>query len=56
MTTLLVGGTGHLGPGLIRLLSANGRGPRVLSRDPGASARSCWAMASNWWPGTSAIP
>ena len=34
MTTLLVGGTGHLGPGLIRLLSANGRGPRVLTRDP----------------------
>ena len=34
MTTLLVGGTGHLGPGLIRLLTANGRGLRVLTRDP----------------------
>ncbi len=34
MTTLLVGGTGHLGPGLIRLLTANGRRLRVLTRDP----------------------
>lgn len=34
MTTLLVGGTGHLGPRLIRLLTANGRGLRVLTRDP----------------------
>ena len=34
MTTLLVGGTGHLGPGLIRLLTANERGLRVLTRDP----------------------
>ncbi len=34
MTTLLVGGTGHLGPGLIRLLTASGHGLRVLTRDP----------------------
>ena len=34
MTTLLVGGTGHLGPGLIRLLTANGRALRVMTRDP----------------------
>jgi uncharacterized protein YbjT (DUF2867 family) len=34
VTTLLVGGTGHLGPGLIRLLTASGRGLRVLTRDP----------------------
>ena len=34
MTTLLVGGTGHLGPGLVRLLTMNGRGLRVLTRDP----------------------
>jgi uncharacterized protein YbjT (DUF2867 family) len=34
VTTLLVGGTGHLGPGLIRLLTAGDRGLRVLTRDP----------------------
>lgn len=34
MTVLLVGGTGHLGPELIRLLAGNGREPRVLTRDP----------------------
>jgi uncharacterized protein YbjT (DUF2867 family) len=34
VTTLLVGGTGHLGPGLIRLLTASGRRLRVLTRDP----------------------
>jgi uncharacterized protein YbjT (DUF2867 family) len=33
VTTLLVGGTGHLGPGLVRLLTANGRGLRLLTRD-----------------------
>ncbi len=39
MTILLVGGTGHLGPGLIRLLTASGRGPRVLTRDPARARR-----------------
>lgn len=35
MSILLVGGTGHLGPGLIAVLAANGHAPRVLTRDPG---------------------
>jgi uncharacterized protein YbjT (DUF2867 family) len=34
VTTLLVGGSGHLGPGLVRLLTASGRELRVLTRDP----------------------
>jgi uncharacterized protein YbjT (DUF2867 family) len=33
VTVLLVGGTGHLGPVLIDLLTAGGRGPRVLTRN-----------------------
>ena len=34
MTVLLVGGTGHLGPSLIRLLTQDGRPLRVLTRNP----------------------